>query len=150
MKAIIESIQEKLADNEKIHYVDENWGQLDYYSPNFPVKWPCVLIDVVAANYSNVGRDNSKTPANRQMGSITVELRVANVKLTNTSAKAPATQQAQARSIFQLIEEVHVALHGWNPDDMCSKLIRVSQNRVKRDDGVQEYAIRYTAELNNC
>lgn len=150
MKHIIEAIQTKLAQHPDIKYVDENWGQLDYYSPNFPVQWPCVLIDIVGANFGNIGKDTNQVPVNRQMGQITVELRVANLKLTNTSANAPKLQKTYARSIWQLLEDVHVELHGWNPSESTSKLIRTAVNRAKRDDGVQEYSVRYTCEVNDC
>lgn len=150
MVEVIKAIQDKLSANGNFEYVDENWGQLDYYSPNFPVKWPCVLIDIASANFSNIGKDHSKVPTNRQMGVIVVELRIANLRLTNTSSKAPTMQKLYARSIWELVEQVHMELHGWNPTETTSKLIRQSVNRVRRDDGVQEYAVRYTAEENDC
>jgi hypothetical protein len=150
MKELITAIQERLANNVSLKYVDENWGQLDYYSPNFPVKWPCALIDIAQSQFDNIGRDNNQVPANRQMGQLVIEIRVADMRLTNTSMKAPNMQKAYARSIFEQIEEIHALLHGWNPIEKSSKLIRTSQSRVKRDDGVQEYAIYYSCELNDC
>jgi hypothetical protein len=150
MVEIIEAIQKKLSENGNFNYVDENWGQLDYYSPNFPVQWPCVLIDVAGATFSNIGKDHSKAPINRQMGDITIELRIANLRLTNTSGKAPNLQKIYTRSIWQLLEELHRELHGWNATAASSKLIRTTVNRVRRDDGVQEYAVRYSAEVNGC
>lgn len=150
MKEIIEAVQTRLAASATIKYVDENWGQLDYYSPNFPVKWPCVLIDVSQAQFSDIGRNNSQVPVNRQMGAVILELRIADVRMSNTSAKAPVMQKQYARSIHGLLEEVHASLHGWNPTATCGKLIRKSMNRVRRDDGVQEYVINYSAEINDC
>ena len=47
MKNSLESIQQLLQAIEGLKYVDEDWGQLDYYSPNFPVQWPCVLIRIL-------------------------------------------------------------------------------------------------------
>lgn len=150
MKEIIEKIQERLADYGDLRYVDENWGQLDYYSPNFPVKWPCALIDVVDARFSNIGRDRNQVPEQRQMGRIVVELRVANLRLSNSSAKAPRLQKEYARGIWDIIQGIHERLHGWAPNEMTSRLIRESVNRVRRDDGVQEYAVRFSCEANNC
>lgn len=150
MHDTIKAIQDRLSSNENIKYVDENWGQLDYYSPNFPVKWPCVLIDISSANFSNIGKDNSKVPINRQMGESILELRIANIRLTNTSGKAPNMQKLYATSIWKLIEQTHELLHGWNPTADNSKLIRTTINRVKRDDGVQEYAVRYSFEAHDC
>lgn len=149
MKEIIENTQELLKIIPEAQYVDENWGQLDYYSPNFPVKWPCILIDVNNAVYSNVGMDKTATPMNRQMASYTLEIRIANVKLTKTSARAPQTQRDQARSIWVLIEEVHKKMQGFAPTSMCGKLIRLSTSRVAREDGVQEYVVLYSGSNNN-
>jgi len=149
MKAIIEAVQDRLEPTPGIQYVDENWGQLDYYSPNFPVQWPCVLIDVNSIQFSNIGMDKQATPQNRQMGEYTLEIRIANLKLTNSSAKAPQHQKNLARSIWTLIEEVHKLLQGFEPDDNCGKLIRTGISRVAREDGVQEYAVMYSGTVNN-
>ena len=149
MKAIIDSTQELLKDTEGAKYVDENWGQLDFYSPHFPVKWPCILIDVRAAQFSNIGQDKSKSPRNRQMSDYNLELRIANLKLTNSSSKAPQAQKDNARSIWNLIEKAHEKLHGFSPVETAGKLIRTNLRRVPREDGVQEYIIIYRGSISN-
>jgi hypothetical protein len=149
MKAIIEAVQDLLEPTPGIKYVDENWGQLDYYSPNFPVKWPCALIDVNSAQFSNIGMDKQATPQNRQMGDYTLEVRIANLKLTNSSAKAPQAQKDHSRTIWTLIEEVHKLLQGFRPDENCGKLIRTGISRVPREDSVQEYTVIYSGTVNN-
>jgi hypothetical protein len=150
MNTIIDNIKNELDSIKALKYVDENWGQLDYYSPNFPVKWPCALVDVSEAQFSNLGMDKSATPVHRQMADYRVEIRVANLKLTNTSVKAPATQKAQAHSVWVLIEDIHKKLQGFTPGENSSKLIRAGLSRVNRDDGVQEYSIIYSSSLHNC
>lgn len=148
MDAIIKNIQDKLAEISFLH-IDEDWGQLDYYSPNPPVKFPCVLLDVASANYSNIGKDNTKTPINRQHGACSLTVKVANLKLTNSSVKAPILQKDAAFSVNGLIQQIHELLHGFNPEANSTGLIRVSRQRVIRDDGIQEYNITYTFELND-
>lgn len=150
MKEIVEQIQERLQEVESLQYVDENWGQLDYYSPNPPVKWPCVLIDIASAQFDNIGIDKNQVPKQRQMGTMMIELRIANLRLTNTSGRAPRLQKDYARSIFNIIQDVHEALHGWSPNEKTSRLIRQSVNRVRRDDGVQEYSVMMSCEENDC
>lgn len=147
MKNIIPSVQTELAAISSVKYVDENWGQLDTYSPNFPVKWPCVLIDVSAAQYSNVGRDNSQSPVNRQMSTYVLEITIANQKLTNSSSRAPQGQKDIARSIWDIINLVHEKIQGFSPNPMAGKLIRVGHARVRRDDGVQEYKVMYSGSI---
>lgn len=144
MKTIIDNIQAKLQEITDLKYVDEDWGQLDYYSPNFPVQWPCALIDVTNAAYSDTGKDRTKEPQQRQMAECYLTLSIANLKLTNSSGLAPKLQKDYSRSIWELIEEIHKAVHGWNPDEMAGKLIRRGLQRVKRDDGVQEYTLTYS------
>ena len=149
MRPIIEAVQDLLKETPGIKYVDENWGQLDFYSPNFPVQWPCILIDINSAQFSNIGMDKQLKPVNRQMSEYTLELRIANLKLTKTSAKAPQSQKDLARSIWTLIEEVHELVQGFEPNENCGKLIRTGISRVAREDGVQEYAMTYSGTIHN-
>ena len=121
MKALIKNIQTRLATLTDLKYVDEDWGQLDYFSPNFPVQWPCVLIDITNAEYSNIGRDKKVIPIERQQAEAVFSFTVANLKLTNTSAKAPVTQKDNAWSIWDLIEEIHKKLQGFNPSAIYKK-----------------------------
>ena len=149
MKNSLESIQQLLQAIEGLKYVDEDWGQLDYYSPNFPVQWPCVLIDISSVGYSDIGNDRRATPMQRQMGNAVFSFTIADLKLTNTSGKAPQMQKNNAWSIWDLIEKIHAHLQGFNPSANAGKMIRTSLNRVKRDDGVQEYTVIYICGLHN-
>ena len=56
MKELLQAIQARITDKvTALKYVDEDWGQLDYYSPNMPVQMPALLIDASSATWSNVG-----------------------------------------------------------------------------------------------
>ena len=134
MNTSLQSIQNHIAENlKKIEYVDADWGQLEYYGSEIPVKWPCVLISDGTANYSNTGKDHRKTPENRQQGKVMIELTVANLKLTNSSFRAPALQKQQAFGIHHLIKELHEVIHGWKPTKNSGALIRVNSINTKRD-----------------
>ena len=148
MKQTLLSIQNKIAEVTQLKYVDEDWGQLDYYSPNPPVKWPCALIDIGGVNYENIGRDRTAAPVNRQTGTGYVNITIANLKLTNSSKMAPQTQKDQAFATHEIIQQVHNILHGWSPDG-ASALIRTNFSRTKRDDGIQEYNISYSFGITN-
>jgi len=148
MKDAIKNIEDRLA-NSGSNYVDEDWGQLDFYSPNFPVKWPCTLIDLASANFSNIGRDKTKTPINRQQGDGLISITVANLRLSNTSRMAPQSQKDNAWSIWELIEKTHELLQGFRPFENSGALIRTGIRRVKRDDGVQEYTMLYSVGMND-
>lgn len=144
MKQVIKNIQNKLKEVPGVKYIDEDSGQLDYYSPNMPVMWPCVLIDLDQITYSDTGRNRRKQPPLRQQATGQVVITVANLKLTNSSGKATATQQQTALQIWDIIQGVHSALQGFRPTEYTGALIRETHNRVKRDDGIQEYRITYS------
>ena len=92
-KTIINEIENLLSNITELQYIDEDWGQLDYYSPNFPVKWPCVLIDVSDAQFENLGVDIQLNPKNRQTANLKISFTVADQRLGNTSFNAPLTQK---------------------------------------------------------
>ena len=150
METLILNIQAKLSEVSRLNSIDENSGQLDDYSPNFPVQWPCALIDISDATFTNIGKDVTKNPQNRQKGQVLVKITIANMKLTNTSLHAPIGQKETAWSIWNVISEVHKKLHGFYPSETSSKLLRSAFHRIKRDDGIQEYEIYYSFELNNA
>ena len=149
MKNLLEKLQLRLAEIPQLKYIDENWGQLDYYSPNMPVQYPCVLIDIGQVQYSNLGKDLTKRPVQRQIGSVQLRLTIANMRLTNTSGQAPRRQKEEAWAIWTLIEQIHQKLHGAVLLPNVSPLIRASQQRTLRDDGLQEYEVYYNCEVQN-
>lgn len=146
---ILDNIKEKLAETPGLNYIDMDYGQLDDYSPNFPVKWPCALLDISQAAYSNVGQDTARLPKNRQQAEAELTVTVANLKLTNTSRNAPTQQKQDANIIHGIIQHIHGLLHGYTPSEVAGPMIRQNMQRIRRDDGVQEYRISYAFALNN-
>lgn len=140
MKKLLTDILNRLATVPALKYIDEDWGQFDYYNPNMPVQFPAVVIDAGQANYSNEGELI-------QLADVQIRLRLADLKLTNTSAKAPQSQKDTAFVIFDTLEAIHKALHGWAGDSTYSRLIRQSSKRILRDDGVRIYEVIYTCQL---
>jgi hypothetical protein len=149
MKQFLENTQAQINEVPGIAYIDEDWGQLDDYAPNSPVKWPCCLIDISNVDFSDIGMDKKATPQNRQEGSANITLTFANMKLTNTSFKAPQQQKDDAREILIIIELAHGKLHGFAPVIGSGKLMRKSFKRIKRDDGIQQYQVVYTLAMHN-
>jgi hypothetical protein len=132
-----------------IKYVDEDWGQLDYYSQSPPVKWPCTLIDVSNADFTDKVRNRHFKPQMRQDAQCVLTIRLANLKLSNSSHKAPATQKAHAAHIKELAQLIHTDLQGVCLSDNASGLKRRRMQRQMRDDGIQEYVLMYAFELGN-
>jgi hypothetical protein len=119
-----------------LKYISADWGQLDYYSDNPPVKWPCALIDIAQAQYSNNGELE-------QHGIYTLLVRIAALPLGNVSAATPAAMQQQATAWWLLPAEVHLALQGYVPMDDCTPLVRTTGRRLRRDDGVMLWEVTY-------
>ena len=151
METILKAIQDRIGENvTDLKHIDENWGQLDLFGNEIPVQWPCCLIMLNTANFSNLGNDVTAVPMNRQEGLITVELTIAKLKLTNTSFKAPLLQKEKAWEIWGIVRKTHEIIHGWSPEVGSGKMIRTGLSTVRRDDGVQEIRIIYSIGLHNC
>jgi hypothetical protein len=149
MKDLLQAVQEKLVAITELKYIDEDWGQMDSYSPNPPAKFPCALIDITSLGFSNIGQDKTDDPINRQLGDGTVTIIIANLKLSNTSQRAPQTQKDNAWNIWSIIEDIHKKLHGWKPIENSGALMRTSLKRIRRDDGIQEYQVTYSISFGN-
>lgn len=141
MEVLLKDVQARL--NSKVpalKYIDEDWGQLDYYFPNPPVALPCAIIDIASVSWSNAGKKE-------QLGLLELVVMVADMKTTNTSMKAPQAQKDAAKGIFVTKRDIYKALHGWAGSSHYTPLIRTSNRRIKRDDGFRIYEIRFTTEI---
>lgn len=144
MKQLLNDILNRLkSDVTALKYVDEDWGQLDFYSPNPPVQFPAAVVDCINVSYTNQGKLV-------QLGDVQVRLRIADVKLTNTSGRAPTTQRSQAFAIYDLLETIHKKLHGWTGGDTYTSLIRQSLRRTVNQDGMRVHEIVYTCRITDA
>ena len=149
MKAVLENIQKQLAAIPELKYIDEDWGQLDDYSPHPPTQFPLALIDIGSLEFSHIGMDKKVVPQNRQMATGTIVISIANLRLTNTSFQSPKQQKNNVWDIWNIIECVHQQLHGFKPDCNSGAMMRTNLRRIKRDDGIQEYEATYTVGVSN-
>lgn len=141
MKELVQSIQDRLTSEVKaLKYVDQDWGQMDYF-PNPPVKFPCALIDIQSANYSDTANPS-------QQGTATVVIHLFDLKLSNSSQAAPAAQKENAKKIWQLMEDVNKALHGqyFLPAGFGLP-IREQMRRTKRADGCIQTDLYYSVQF---
>lgn len=142
MKQVIQNVQDRLMQKvPALKYVDQDWGQMDFWREH-PVKYPCALIDVQSAQYSNNGNFI-------QQGTAVMVIRLFDLKLSNSSGKAPDGQKENAKKIWQLIEDVNKALHGQNfLQEGYGLPMRMQMRRTKREDGCYQtelyYGIQFT------
>ena len=135
---ILTLIQNRLAETQRtIRYMDENWGQLDYYNDNPPVQWPCVLLELQSASWRNQAK-------RVQDGELRITLTVADIKTANTSYRAPAMQKQTSAAIWILLSNIHKALHGWCPGAEFGTMARLSTQRVRREDGIRQFDVTYS------
>jgi hypothetical protein len=121
-------------------YVDLDWGQCDFYAGQMPpVKFPCALLDINAATYGNEGRGV-------QIGTLTVQVRIIDMVLSNSSAHAPAGQRTKAARMFALLNETNRLLHGFNGEGY-GPMTKQTLSRAKRRDGLKEYALTFSVQL---
>jgi hypothetical protein len=150
MKTVLENIQNRLSTVSELKYIDENWGQLDDYDNFAPVKYPCALIEIGSIEFSHLGMDKKAIAMNRQMGSASIVISIATVKLTQTSFNAPKSQKDIAWAIWDILDNVHKSLHGYRPNENTSALMRTGIRRIKRDDGIQLYEITFSVSIHNA
>jgi len=141
MKQIIQNIQDRLMQEvPELKYVDQDWGQMDYYAQP-PVKFPCALIDIQSAQYSNDGDFV-------QQGTAVVVIRLFDLKLSNSSQAAPKGQKENAKKIWQLIEDVNKAIHGQNfLQEGYGLPMREQMRRTKRNDGCYQTELLYSVQF---
>ena len=143
MKTILNNILDHLTTEiPALKYVDENWGQLDYYAPSHPVKYPCALADVNNAEWSDLGNLC-------QTGLAQVRITVADMKIGNTSKAAPASQRQKAFEIIDLMTGIHRALHGWRPVEHASRLTRTATRLIQREDGIKQYEMLFAIQISD-
>lgn len=147
MANIIQDFQKQMeAKVPELLYIDEDWGQLDYYDKFPPVKFPCALVDIQNGQFSNDGEL-------QQRGTLTIVVKLYLLKLSNTSNNAPQSQKDEAKKGWHIYEKLNKALHGQNfLQRGFATPIRQSMQRVKRTDGIYERDIVYTIGFtdNSC
>lgn len=129
------AVQQKLLElhPHEIPYIAEDWGQLDFYDQRPPVNFPCALVDAAECEFADLSRK-----AQRGTGVLTV--RIADNPPINFSASAPDSERQF--DLLGLTERVYTHLQGFCGEGF-SGLTRISLRKVKRDDSIKEYELRF-------
>ena len=133
MKSIFINILELLKTIPGIRYTGEDWGQLNFEQP--PVDFPCVLVDLGDAEFSQAGKHTQQVVA-------TLNVTIADIRYNGLSTKLPERQRDREFEIFSLIENVNKKLHG-HGGETYSRLCRVSLKKLERDDAIREFVMTY-------
>ena len=77
-----------------------------------------------------------------------VVIRLFDLKLSNSSGKAPDNQKENAKKIWRLIEDVNKAIHGQDfLQEGYGLPIREQMRRTKRNDGCYQTELYYSVQF---
>ncbi len=116
-----------------VQYVAEDWGQLDYYTDRPPVNFPCVLLDVEEADFSDLARKVQRVEA-------ILTVRIADLAMSSLSALAPGSDRQF--DLLGLTQQIYAHLQGFSGETF-SGLTRVKLRRERREDGIKEYVLQF-------
>ena len=119
-----------------IKWIDQDLGQLEFYSGKPPVLFPCILLDIVDVQYT----DNS---LNSQIATATLEVRLAVTSYDHSAHITPLNRTERALEYYNLEHLVNQALHGWCDGNYFAPLSRKSSQTEKREDALRVRPLRY-------
>lgn len=139
MEFLIQRFQDQLLNKvPTLKEVDEDWGQCDFYAERPPVKFPCALIDIQDAQFTDDGDL-------KQQGTLTVVVKLYVLRLSNTSNAAPQGQKDKAMAGWVAYTDIVKALHGQDfIKNGFATPMRARMQRIKRRDGIYERNIAFT------
>lgn len=115
-----------------IKWVDQDYGQLEYYDQRPAVEFPCLLVDFDNFQFEDAGEAIQFATGN-------VVLRLAFAPYSNTSNITPDQWKQKGLQYYELEWALYKALHGWKPnaelpDEHYGYMMRVSSDTEKRED----------------
>lgn len=138
--------------NKYFRFVDQDYGQLEWHTGDnrAPVSWPCVLIDINRASFSNHSQ-------NTQEGIITVVLRLGFPPYSGTSNLTDPDYANRALQYYDLEQVLHQALHGYTPEllvdeedallDITGHMMRTGTSTEERADHIRVRILTYTLPI---
>ncbi len=147
-KSILTQITNKVPE---ILWIDEECGQLEFPEKEYPVQFPCILIDIQSIDWTTLGMGT-------QTGNTLIRLRVCFDIYEDTHKDAPDMDTALTR--LKLLNKIHKNIHtfggmilpvpnhtGQFYDNHFKKLVRKKTTAEKRQDGLRVYTIDYETNL---
>jgi len=147
-KSILKRIEAEIPE---VVCIAEDCGQLEFPEKEYPVTFPCVLIDIQSIDWTTLGMGT-------QTGNTLVRLRLAFDIYEDTHKDAPDMDTALTR--LKLLNKLHKNIHtfegmilpvpghaGQFYDSHFKKLVRTKTVAEKRQDGLRVYAIDYMTNM---
>lgn len=133
IKSALIAVETALTPIKTLRYINEDWGQLDYYDQP-PLLFPCALLECEGVDYTSTGR-------RMQQARGTIVVRLADMQMRKPGNVT--TDTAPRYEFFDIIDQVHKVLQGLSGADF-SPLDRRTLRRVRRDDAVREFVMQYS------
>ena len=132
------SVQERLRTEvpEISRWIDQDLGQLEFYTNNPPVSFPCALLDFDDTDYSDEGE-------NSQIADAILIVRLGLHVYSSSNVATPQLYKEKALDYLNLEHKVNKALHGWCDNRFFSPLMRRKAFKEKRDDHLRVRVLRY-------
>jgi hypothetical protein len=122
----------------ELKFIDLDTGQLEYKDANDrpAVLFPCVLFDVVDADYSDDAQNIQESEA-------LLEVRIAVDPFTGSTNYFTDTQKQNAINFFNIEHRVNLALHGWCDSQYFGPLTRRKARTERRKDNIRVRVLHY-------
>lgn len=109
----------------EVRWIDQDFNQLEIFEYRPEVSFPCVLIDVVGARYSELANL-------AQIGEITINVRIGFAPFSKSYQLAPNDVREKALEYYNLEQKIFEAVQGWQ-NDFTQPLIRTASSTERRD-----------------
>lgn len=130
-------LSELLTNIEELRWIDLEAGQLEIPVENYPVQFPCALIDFPNTEFQDELQGN-------QQALMVVNLRIG-VDLyedLHMIDGESAVDRGTAVKRLQIITKVHALVHGFETD-YSTPLRRSGMQTERRDDGIKVFSLAY-------
>lgn len=130
-------ISERLSAEEDLRWIDLEAGQLEIPEEEWPVQFPCALIDFPNTDFIDESRGN-------QQGNFMVQIRLG-IDLYEDLHMVDGNDspdKATAIKRLQILTRIHKLLHGFETE-YCTPLTRTGIQTERRDDGIKVFAMIY-------
>lgn len=122
------ALQQRIEDKvPEIRYIDQDFGQLDFYKDRPAVALPCLLVDFTNTTYDTLSQQE-------QLGKVMIQCRLGFQPFSNSNNLTPSQFKEKALAYYELERKVFLALQNWAPDEMCQPLVRLNEGSEKRED----------------
>ncbi len=142
MDLLYSKILDRLSEIPDLAWIDIDSGQLDWPGENYPLLFPCALIDFPSVEWQDAG--------NRlQHGNVSVQVKIALNVYQDANNKTPEYIRNRALEYLKLINTVFAKLQGFDGDHF-NRLTRIQTTTEKREDGLKVFTLLFLTNIRDA